>query len=325
MNNPVLSQPSRLAIPLTTAETLQRSSAPYQFGQADLESDAFALGRISARWPTKSIEREFRAAYSVIEQFGADAFREYHEKSAPFWPQCLPPKALPKTSHDQEKETLRIINGVLASRAFRYLARELEWQLEDMYSNQMFTLIPSEYNMQQLIDAMSESERRSTVSSGSSSVNALVVGKVLPNGGKLDRLCINKFRDIDAHEIARSIPQLHNNQSCADVTQMIEAYLVLAKNSGLTDEERALNYLLVYGTRFYEKMYKQRNQSYNQSVHLVNIDARIQYVGERTLVCVIFNFQDSKSSAIESWSSTVDVTDTFPFLVSALEPYINVF
>ncbi|GLT19142.1 hypothetical protein GCM10007938_29240 [Vibrio zhanjiangensis] len=301
---------------LNPNRVVQKRSATSSFGLEDLASDVYALGCISADWPDKSVENEFRAHAKWIDAYGVSISQsDFCQKVEP----CAVtlPRANDTTSNKDTDQSL--IRQVLKTRRCRYLARELDWYLEDVYGNRLYQLVPSEYNMQQLINALTD-----TKSNPRRTINVLVVGRSSGGLSSLDELTITKFRSMTAHDIAKHIPKLHNPQSCRDLTHVIELYLSLASNNGVTDEERALNYLLSYGYDFYEKMYRQRSEGNSKSIHLVSIDARVHYAGERTLVYVVFNFQDSKTSALESWYSTVDVTDRFPFLISAFEPYINV-
>ncbi|MCG7488386.1 hypothetical protein MHN79_02685 [Vibrio sp. Of14-4] len=295
---------------------IQKHASNSTFGLQDLAGDVYVLGCVGTDWPDKSVENEFRANARWIDAYGVGVSQsDYCQKVEP----CA--TTLLKTGYatrNKDKDQA-LIRQVLKTRRCRYLARELDWYLEDIYHNRLYKLLPSEYNMQQLINTLID-----TKSTQQRAINALVVGKSNGHISGLDNLTITKFRSMTAHDIAKHIPKLHNPQSCRDLTHVIELYLSLANNNGVTDEERALNYLLSYGYDFYEKMYRQRSEGNQKSIHLVSIDARVHYAGERTLVYVVFNFQDSKTSALESWYSTVDVTDRFPFLVSAFEPYINV-
>ncbi|CAE6963142.1 hypothetical protein ACOMICROBIO_LMKGKHOH_04023 [Vibrio sp. B1FIG11] len=298
------------------SDVIQRHIAAPSFGLQDLAGDVYVLGCISADWPDKSVENEFRSNIKWIAEHGIDISQpDFCRKVEP----CS--AALPLANHQprNKDKDLECIRQVLKTRRCRYLARELDWYLEDIHGNRLYRLIPSEYNMQQLINALVDYD-----STNPSAINALVVGRASGQLGELDSVTVTKFRSMAAHDIAKNLPKLHNSQSCRDLTHVIELYLSLANNNGATDEERALNYLLTYGYDFYERMYRQRSDSSHQSIHLVSVDARSHYAGERTLVYVVFNFQDSKTSAVESWYSTVDVTDRFPFLVSKFEPYINV-
>ncbi|SHO56643.1 hypothetical protein [Vibrio quintilis] len=319
-------------------QTAQRQADDFSFGLNALENDVCVLGRISARWPDTQIEREFRCAAQVIQQYPHDIM-DYVKGFAPFWPVPVPTTPPPMTAEQAKDDMLSVINTVLSSRYFRYLARELIWLLEDEYGNEIYQLIPSEYNMQQLINALDETQTPpspdqggfnpppqsgTNVNDSTSTINTLVVGSVTPGTGELSQLHIDKFRQVDPATIADQVGYFHQHNQQATMAQLIKSYLLLAKNAGMTDEARALNYLLCYDTGFYSKVYEQRQQSQRQAVHLIGIDARLYYAGERTLVCVIFNYQDQKTSVIEPWSSTIDVTDEYPFMVSEFEPYIHV-
>lgn len=298
------------------SDVIQKQMFAPSFGLQNLASDIYTLGRISADWPDKSVENEFRSNLEWITEHGVDINQQdFCRKVEP----CR--AALPFANYQlkNKDKDLECIRQVLKTRRCRYLARELDWYLEDVHGNKLYRLLPSEYNMQQLINALIDSD-----SNKPRAINSLVVGRTSGQLRGLDTVTVTKFRSMTAHDIAKNLPQLHNAQSCRDLTHIIDLYLSLANNNGVTDEERALNYLLTYGYDFYDRMYRQRSDINHQTIHLVSVDARIHYAGERTLVYVVFNFQDSKTSTVESWYSTVDVTDRFPFLVRKFEPYINV-
>ncbi|QUJ69639.1 hypothetical protein KDD30_23180 (plasmid) [Photobacterium sp. GJ3] len=161
---------------------VQRTTGDLPFTVEALATDVYAVGKLMAQWPDKSIEREFRCAYAVIEQYGSSGdMQAYRTQFAPFWPDCLPKQPAPMSVQQAQAKALHIINTVLASRYYRYLAKMLEWQLQDIYGNPMYRLVPSEYNMQMLIDTLARSEQNKD--SERDTVNTLIVGPLLPDSG----------------------------------------------------------------------------------------------------------------------------------------------
>lgn len=65
-------------------QTAQRQADDFSFGLNALENDVCVLGRISARLPDTQIEREFRCAAQVIQQYPHDIM-DYVKGFAPFW------------------------------------------------------------------------------------------------------------------------------------------------------------------------------------------------------------------------------------------------
>jgi hypothetical protein len=92
------------------------------------------------------------------------------------------------------------------------------------------------------------------------------------------------------------------------------------RNRGLTDEHRALNYV----TLRYSALYRAVAEARRDNKSLVGVDAhRLPPSGARRLAAVRLVFRSARTDIVEKFECVVDVTDRFPFLVSALSPVFD--
>jgi hypothetical protein len=92
----------------------------------------------------------------------------------------------------------------------------------------------------------------------------------------------------------------------------------LGANNGVTDRDRALNYLLATNG-FDEKV---RSPS-DQTLYLTGVEARPLRLGDgRRAVDVFFSYTGDTSRFVSRYFARVDVSGLFPFQVIKFQPYI---
>jgi len=94
----------------------------------------------------------------------------------------------------------------------------------------------------------------------------------------------------------------------------------MADNAGSTDEHRAMNYLAVR----YPAIYIKTAQEFEGNSSLASIDVLPSRLnGVRKIVDVVFTFINRNTDVAEKFFTRVDVTETFPFLVTKMSPYYD--
>ena len=96
----------------------------------------------------------------------------------------------------------------------------------------------------------------------------------------------------------------------------------MADNRGDTDAHRALNYLLVRDPTIYAKV----AQELGRSSALSDVKVRPSALStDRRILDVIFSFTNRNTDVVEKSFVRVDVTDEFPFLVTKMSPYYDLY
>jgi len=96
--------------------------------------------------------------------------------------------------------------------------------------------------------------------------------------------------------------------------------MLAADNAGSTDDHRALNYLAVR----YPAIYATAADAFARNSSLSAVDVQSSPLsGTRKVVDVIFSFTNRNTDVAEKFSTRVDVTEEFPFLVTKMSPYFD--
>ena len=94
----------------------------------------------------------------------------------------------------------------------------------------------------------------------------------------------------------------------------------MTDNAGATDENRALNYLVVR----YPAIYATAAEAFGRNSSLTALDVRLSSLsGVRKIVDCIWSFTHRQYDVTERFFCRVDVTEEFPFLTTKLSPYYD--
>jgi hypothetical protein len=265
-------------------------------GAADIaggaeSSHVYALGRIEARFPNLSIEKEFAQATGRAETAGLTDRGSLH--------------------------------AVLSEPRNRYLARLLCWVLtiEGMDTYILQPVDMSEIGM--LTDAI-----RPAPSPGDVDAIIGVRGPVAPpemcNGLMVPVVLVMQVYSFDRGTIIQSIPRPENmeaRQFESTAGEVFDRIMRMADNAGATDEHRAVNYLVLR----YPALYAQVADAFARNFTLTSVETRQSRLsGVRKIVQVIFTYTNRQTDVSEQYFCRVDVTEGFPFLFSKFAPYYNV-
>lgn len=253
-------------------------------------SFVYALGRIEARFPSPSVEKEFAQVVGRSDTKGLT-----------------------------DRETL---HSVLLKRENRYLARQLCWVLT-IEGMETYILTPRDpVDFEFLVEAV-----RPAPSPMDMDVVIGVRGPIAPpemcNGLMIPIVSFDQIYSFDRDALIKSIPKpekVSAKEFATAAGEVLDRIMQMADNSGATDENRALNYCALR----YPAIYSMTAESYGKNSSLSAVEVRPSSLsGTRKIVDVIFAYTSRNTDFTEKFYARVDVTEEFPFLVSKLSPYFE--
>lgn len=253
-------------------------------------SYVYALGRIEARFPSLSVEKEFAQATGRADTTGLS-----------------------------DRQTL---HAVLSKRENRYLARKMCWLLSvgGLETYLVQPRDPGDFHL--LAEAIRPAPRPTDVD-----VVIGLLGPVAPpemcNGLMLPIVAFDQIYSFDVDSLIKSIPKpekISAEKYAPIAEELFWRILQIADNAGSTDDHRALNYLSVR----YDAIYAKAAECFGRNCSLTAVDvlpARV--TGARKIVDVIFSFTHRETDVTEKYFVRVDVSEEFPFLVTKLSAYFD--
>lgn len=250
----------------------------------------YALGRVEARYPNLSVEKEFAQAAGRAETVG-----------------LTEPEVLAK---------------LLSAKENRYLARRVCWILT-IEGIETYVLHPRDSDdLDMLIGALRPMPRVSDL-------NVLIgrVGQLAPpllcNGLTLPTVQFDQIFSFDVDSFVNAIPVPEGNKEKekefrVSVLSLFNYVLQMTDNQGLKAQDRAVNYL---ATR-YPNIYYAATDQHARDASLDRIEVRPSRLAQhRTIVDVVFSYRNRKTDVVTRFFTRVDVSEEFPFLVSKLAPF----
>jgi hypothetical protein len=259
-----------------------RSSAPVSY--------VYAVGRIEARFPRLSVEKEFAQATGRAETAGQT---------------------------DQEA-----FYKVLSQPEGRYLARQLCWVLmiQGLETYIVHPRDPRDF------DALVEAIRPRPSPMDMDAVIG-VLGPIAPpemcNGLMLPIVVFDQVYSFDRNALIKAIPrpkEMNDDQFEAAAGNVLDRILQMTDNAGATDEHRALNYLAMR----YPAIYTKAAEQFAGDFSLSGVEVRSPSLSSsRKLVDCIFVYTNRNTDFTEKFFVRADTTEEFPFLVTKLSPYYD--
>ena len=257
---------------------------------AMLTSYIYAIGRIEARFPRVSAEKEFAQATGRGVNAGKTDQQAFH--------------------------------AVLAKRENRYLARQLCWVLtvQGLETYILHPRDPADYEL--LIEAI-----RPEPSPMDVDVVIGLKGPIAPlelcNGLMIPIVAFDQIYSFDRDALIKAIPKpekMKADQFKPAAEEVFDRIMLMTDNAGATDEHRALNYLAMRYPGIYSTTADQFARDFSlTSVDVLPSDLR----GTRNIVDVVFSYTNRNTDFTEKWFVRVDVTEQFPFLVTKIGPYYD--
>ncbi len=252
---------------------------------------AYALGRIEARFPRPSVEKEFAQATGRADTAGKTDRAAFH--------------------------------AVLALRENRYLARQLCWvfTVQGLETYILQPRDPADFDL--LIDAIKGPGDPGPWMSLVIGVRGPVASPELCNGLMVPIVAFDQIYSFDQAALIKAIPRpkgMAEKQFAPAAEELFARVMQLTDNAGATDEHRALNYLAMR----YPAVYATVADEFARDFSLSGVDARPSALSStRNIVEVIFSYTNRNTDFTEKFFVRIDVTEEFPFLVSKMAPYYD--
>jgi cyclic patellamide precursor peptide PatG len=250
----------------------------------------YTLGRVEARYPSLSVEKEFAQAAGRAETIG-----------------LTDPEVLAK---------------LLSAKQNRYLARSVCWILT-IEGIEAYVLMPRDSDdLDMLIESLRPAPRITDLN--------VVIGRIGPmaapslcNGLTLPTVTFDQVFSFDLDSFANAVPVPEGSKEKDFKSSVLSVFLrvlQMADNRGVDDHHRALNYL---ATR-YPAIYHATADRHAQDSSLDGVEVRPSRLARpRAIVDVIFSFRSRKTDVVEKLFARVDVSEEFPFLVTKLSPFYD--
>ena len=248
----------------------------------------YVLGQVEARFPNRSIEKEF---VQIIER----------SKSA-------------NLDHQQA------FHSVLSQPENRYLARKLSWVLTKE-GVPIYILLPTG---PEDLDILLEAIRPSACPLD----RQVVVGRKGPVappemcGLEVPMVLVDQLYSLEYGDFIKTISpeSISDERFKAAAEDMFRRMMQMADNTGSTDKHRALNYLSVR----YLAIYSTAAEKLENSFSLTSAEAIPSRLSDsRKIISVVFSFTNRETGIMEKYFVRVDVTEEFPFIVTKMAPYYD--
>jgi hypothetical protein len=250
----------------------------------------YAIGRIEARFPRPSVEKEFAQATGRAETAGLT-----------------------------DRQALQ---KVLSQRQNRYLTRQLCWVMT-IEGLDTYILVPRDpADLDLLTEAL-----RPTPQPWDLDCVIGVQGPIAPpemcNGLMVPIVAFDQIYSFDREALIKAIPKPEKTTAkefAPAAEELFDRIMQMTDNAGATDEHRALNYLAVR----YQAIYANAADAFARNAALSSVDVQASALsGTRNVVDVIFTYTNRNTDVDEKCFVRVDVTDEFPYLVTKLSPYYD--
>jgi hypothetical protein len=253
-------------------------------------SYVYAIGRIEARFPRLSVEKEFAQAVGRTETKGQT---------------------------DQQ-----VFYTALSSRENRYLTRQLCWvmTIQGLETYLLQPRDPADFDL--LVEAIRPvpSPLNIDVVVG---IRGPVASPEMCNGLMVPVVAFDQIYSFDRDSLVKAVPRpekMTPEKFAPVAEELFTRIMQMADNAGATDEHRALNYLALR----YPAIYAKTAEYYGKNCSLTGVEVRPSRLsGVRKIVDVIFSYTNRQTDVTEQDFVRTDVTEEFPFLVTKLSPYYN--
>jgi len=259
-------------------------------GMSAASSWIYAIGRIEARFPSVSVEKEFAQATGRADTKGLT-----------------------------DRQAMQ---AVLSKPENRYLLRQLCFVMT-IEGLETYLLIPRDpADISLLVDAI-----RPTPQPWDLDIVIGMKGPIAPptmcNGFMVPIVVFDQIYSFDREALIKAIPKPEKTSAkefAPAAEELFDRIMQLTDNSGATDEHRALNYLAVR----YPAIYAKAAEYFAQNCSLTGVYLLPSALsGTRNILDVIFSYTNRNTDVVDKCFVRVDVTEKFPFLVTKLSPYYD--
>jgi hypothetical protein len=253
-------------------------------------SHVYAIGRIEARLPRLSVEKEFAQAAGRAETAGQTDQQAFYQ--------------------------------VLSKPESRYLTRQLCWVLTVQGLDTYIVRPRDPRDFDHLVETIRPQPNPMDVD-----VVIGTRGPIAPpqlcNGLMLPIVTFDQIYSFDRDALIKAIPRpekMTGRQFEAAASEVFDRILQLTDNAGATDAHRALNYIAMR----YPGVYAKTAEEFARDFALTGVDVLPSPLsGTRALVDCIFSYTNRNTDFTEKFFVCCDVTEEFPFLATKLTPYYD--
>jgi hypothetical protein len=250
----------------------------------------YAIGRIEARFPNLSAEKEFAQATGRADTAGKTDQQAFH--------------------------------AVLSQRENRYLVRQLCWVLS-IQGLETYLLQPRDPgDVDLLVEAIGPAPNPNDIDVVIG-VRGAVSAPDMCNGLMVPIVAFEQIYSFDRYALIKAIPQPTETdaaQFSRAAEELFARIMQLTDNAGATDEHRALNYLAMR----YPAIYTTTAEEFAKDFSLSAVDVRRSPLSStRSIVDVIFSYTNRNTDFTEKFFVRCDLTEQFPFLVTKMSPYYD--
>jgi hypothetical protein len=247
----------------------------------------YALGRIEARFPRLSVEKEFAQAAGRADTAGKTDPQVFYE--------------------------------LLSKPQNRYLVRQMCWVFA-IHGLETYILQPrNSADFDLLVGAI-----RPAPSPNDIDIVVGMRGPIAPpemcNGLIVPIVVFDQIYSFDRAALIKSIPKPKNvtaEKFHAAAEEVFDRIMQMTDNAGATDEHRALNYLAMR----YPAIYGNAAEEFMRDFSLSGVEVRPSPLsGTRRVVDCIFSYTNRNTDFTEKFFARVDTTEEFPFMVTKLSP-----
>lgn len=280
-------RPAASAIALQQCPTCGTAPAA-NGGNGSTPNYIYAIGRIEARFPSISVEKEFAQATGRSDTKGLT-----------------------------DRQALQT---VLSKPENRYLVRQLCFVMT-IEGLETYIIVPRDpADISLLVDAL-----RPTPQPWDLDVVIGTRGPIAPptmcNGLMVPIVIFDQIYSFERDALIKAIPRPEKTTAkefAPAAEELFDRIMQMADNAGATDANRALNYLAVR----YQAIYANAADAFGRNCALTGVDAQPSSLSStRSVMDVIFTYTNRTTDVDEQYLVRVDVTDEFPFLVTKLSPY----
>jgi hypothetical protein len=250
----------------------------------------YAIGRIEARFPRLSVEKEFAQVTGRAETAGQTDQKAFYT--------------------------------VLSNPENRYLARQLCWVLT-IQGVETYILQPRDpRDYDQLVEAIRPEP-------GPMDIDVVIGirGPIAPpelcNGLVIPIIVFDQVYSFDRDALIKAIPQTKKvtaKEFEPAAGEMFDRIMQMPDNAGAMDGDRALNYLALR----YPAIYATAAEAFERNESLTAVTVHSSPLSStRNIVDVIFSYTNRMTEFTQKFFVRVDVTEEFPFLVTKLSPYYD--
>jgi PatG C-terminal len=259
-------------------------------GAAATPSYVYAIGRIEARFPRVSVEKEFAQATGRAETSGLT---------------------------DRQS-----VQRVLSQRQNRYLVRQLCWvmTIEGLETYILVPRDPGDFDL--LVEA-----QRPTPSPMDLDCVIGIRGPIAPpemcNGLMVPIVAFDQIYSFNRDALIKAIPKPEKTTAAQfgpAAEELFQRIMQLTDNAGAIVEHRVVNYLAMR----YPAIYSKAAEEFAHDFSLTEVEVHPSPLSSvRNIVEVIFSYTNRNTDFIEKFFVRVDGTEEFPFLVTKLSPYYD--